>query len=192
MLAFLRAVRVPTLDITGGAPELNPHFRYLVSAARALGVRVMDRCNLTILEQPGQEDLAEFLAANQVEVVASMPCYLEDNVDRQRGEGVFDGQHPRAAEAQRARLRRRRQRASRSTSSTTRRARRCRRRRRSSSSDYKRIWASNYGIVFNQLYTLANMPIQRFGSDAASRRASSSAYLDSCSSTPTATTISTA
>src|SRR5207248_8950713 len=82
--------RVSTLDITGGAPELNPHFRKLVSAARALGVRVMDRCNLTILEEPGHEDLAEFLAGEQVEVVASMPCYLEDNVDRQRGKGVFE------------------------------------------------------------------------------------------------------
>src|SRR6266850_7003107 len=89
VLAFLENQRVATLDITGGAPELNPHFRKLVTAARALGVRVMDRCNLTILEEPGQEDLAEFLAGEQVEVVASMPCYLEDNVDRQRGKGAF-------------------------------------------------------------------------------------------------------
>ena len=91
MLAFLRASGVKTLDITGGAPELNPHFRYLVEAARALGVHVIDRCNLTILSEPGQEDLAEFLAAQRVEIVASLPCYLEDNVDRQRGKGVFDG-----------------------------------------------------------------------------------------------------
>src|SRR5882757_9932837 len=90
VLAFLERQRVTTLDITGGAPELNPHFRKLVSAARALGVRVMDRCNLTILEEPGQHDLAEFLAREQVEVAASMPCYLEDNVDRQRGKGVFE------------------------------------------------------------------------------------------------------
>src|SRR5207244_1040173 len=90
VLAFLTHGRVMTLDITGGAPELNPHFRRLVTAARALGVRVMDRCNLTILEEPGQEDLAEFLAGEQVEIVASMPCYLEDNVDRQRGKGVFE------------------------------------------------------------------------------------------------------
>src|SRR4249920_486666 len=89
VLAFLRAGRLPTLDITGGAPELNPHFRHLVTGARALGIHVMDRCNLTILELLGQEDLAEFLAANQVEVIGSMPCYLEDNVDRQRGDGVF-------------------------------------------------------------------------------------------------------
>ena len=91
VLAFLARRRVETLDITGGAPELNPHFRALVRAARGLGVRVMDRCNLTILEVPGQEDLADFLAGERVEIVASMPCYLENNVDAQRGKGVFDG-----------------------------------------------------------------------------------------------------
>src|SRR5881628_869872 len=90
VLDVLARRRIATLDITGGAPELNPHFRRLVTAAREMGVRVMDRCNLTILEQPGQENLAEFLAREQVEVVASMPCYLTDNVDRQRGKGVFD------------------------------------------------------------------------------------------------------
>ena len=90
VLAFLARKRLPTLDITGGAPELNPHFRRLVSAARAMGVRVMDRCNLTVLEVAGQEDLAQFLACEQVEVVASLPCYLEDNVDHQRGKGVFE------------------------------------------------------------------------------------------------------
>jgi radical SAM/Cys-rich protein len=89
VVRFLRAQRPATLDLTGGAPELNPHFRDLVVAARALGVNVIDRCNLTILEQPGQEDLAEFLAAHEVQVVASLPCYLEDNVDAQRGDGVF-------------------------------------------------------------------------------------------------------
>ena len=89
-LEFLKRQRIATLDITGGAPELNAHFRRLVIEAHALGVKVMDRCNLTILEQPGQEDLGEFLAANRVEVVASMPCYLESNVEAQRGKGVFD------------------------------------------------------------------------------------------------------
>src|SRR3954467_6271939 len=78
---------VATLDVTGGAPELHPGFRRLVAAARDLGVKVMDRCNLTILSEPGQEDTAAFLAENAVEVVASMPCYLADNVDRQRGNG---------------------------------------------------------------------------------------------------------
>ena len=90
VLAFLRSnPAVRTLDLTGGAPELNPHFRCLVAAARALGRTVIDRCNLTILEEAGQEDLADFLARERVEIVASLPCYLEDNVDRQRGKGVF-------------------------------------------------------------------------------------------------------
>src|SRR2546421_4058582 len=80
VLAFLRASRVPTLDITGGAPELHPQFRELVKKARALGARVIDRCNLTILDEPGQEDLAEFLAAQKVEVIASLPCYTEELV----------------------------------------------------------------------------------------------------------------
>src|SRR3954465_15740963 len=82
--------RIATLDITGGAPELHPEFRRLVGAARDLGVKVMDRCNLTILLESGQEDVADFLAGQQVEIVASLPCYLEDNVDRQRGKGVFE------------------------------------------------------------------------------------------------------
>ena len=90
VLAFLESSDVRTLDITGGAPELNPYFRELVTEARRLRLHVMDRCNLTILEQPGQADLADFLARNETEVVASMPCYLKDNVDRQRGQGVFE------------------------------------------------------------------------------------------------------
>ncbi|MBC7806398.1 MAG: arsenosugar biosynthesis radical SAM protein ArsS [Akkermansiaceae bacterium] len=81
---------ITTLDITGGAPELNPHFRYLAEAARQLGRHVIDRCNLTILFEPGQKDLAHFLAANRVEVVASLPYYLAERTDRQRGLGVFD------------------------------------------------------------------------------------------------------
>ncbi len=90
VLAVLAHRRIATLDITGGAPELNPHFRRLVSAARDLAVRVIDRCNLTILEVAGQEDLAEFLKSQQVEIIASLPCYLAENVDRQRGKGVFE------------------------------------------------------------------------------------------------------
>ncbi len=90
VVRFLKASDVSTLDLTGGAPELNPNFRYLVGQARNLGVKVMDRCNLTILEEPGHEDLAQFLAANQVEIVASLPCYSEENVDGQRGDGVFE------------------------------------------------------------------------------------------------------
>ncbi|MFG0263314.1 MAG: arsenosugar biosynthesis radical SAM (seleno)protein ArsS [Novipirellula sp. JB048] len=79
-----------TVDLTGGAPEMNPHFRELVVAFRQRGLRVIDRCNLTILSEPGYGWVADFLAENQVDVVASLPCYLQENVDRQRGRGVFD------------------------------------------------------------------------------------------------------
>ena len=81
---------VTTMDVTGGAPELNANFRHLVTEARRLGRSVIDRCNLTILFEPGQEELADFLAAHGVAVVASLPCYTADNVERQRGHGVFD------------------------------------------------------------------------------------------------------
>jgi radical SAM/Cys-rich protein len=162
VLAFLARRRVPTLDITGGAPELNPHFRRLVRAARDLGVRVMDRCNLTILEVPGQEDLAQFLAREQVEIVASLPCYLEDNVDRQRGKGVFDGSirglqslnrlgYGRAGTGLVLNLVYNPQGPSLPPPQDALEA------------DYKRVLGERYGVVFNQLYTLANMPIQRFG-----------------------------
>ena len=86
----LAARGLGTLDLTGGAPELHDGFRDLVRAARAQGVRVIDRCNLTILFEPGQEGLAAFLAEQRVEIVASMPCYSAANVDKQRGDGVFD------------------------------------------------------------------------------------------------------
>jgi len=85
-----RNPQLATLDLTGGAPELNPHFRTLVHGARALGRRVLDRCNLTVLLEPGQEDTAEFLAAQRVEVVASLPCYTQSNVDAQRGKSVYE------------------------------------------------------------------------------------------------------
>ncbi|MEF9944804.1 MAG: radical SAM protein, partial [Burkholderiaceae bacterium] len=90
VLDAIVAKDIKTIDLTGGAPELNPHFRYLVRSARERGVHVIDRCNLTILFEPGQEDLADFLAEHGVEVVASLPCYREDNVDRQRGDGTFE------------------------------------------------------------------------------------------------------
>jgi hypothetical protein len=91
VIAFLAAnPGVRSIDLTGGAPELNPQFRRLVLAARERGLRVIDRCNLTILEEPDFDDLAGFLAAHRVEIVASLPCYLEENVDRQRGNGVFE------------------------------------------------------------------------------------------------------
>ena len=163
VLAFLARQRIATLDLTGGAPELHPLFRETVSRARALGVRVIDRCNLTILEEPEQEGLSEFLARERVEIVASLPCYLQDNVDRQRGKGVFEAsirglqrlnalgygrdnsglllnlvynpQGPSLPPPQ------------------------C-----SLEADYKRELRVRYGIAFDRLYTLTNMPIQRFGS----------------------------
>jgi len=164
VIAFLAASPdVRTLDLTGGAPELNRHFRPLVVAARARGVRVIDRCNLTILEEPGQDGLAEFLAEHGVEVVASMPCYLEDNVDRQRGKGTFDAsirglQHLNALGYGRPgtgltlNLVYNPQGASLPPG------------QEALERDYKQHLAAHFGVVFNQLFTLANMPIQRFGS----------------------------
>src|SRR3979490_510397 len=83
VFVFLELQKITTLDVTGGAPELNPHFRELVERARELGVHVIDRCNLTVLLEPGHEDLPSFLSENEVEVTASLPCYTEELVDRQ-------------------------------------------------------------------------------------------------------------
>ena len=107
VIHFMKVSGVSVLDVTGGAPELNPSFRFLVDAAVEHGARIIDRCNLTILREPGQEDLAEFLAVRQVGVVASLPCYLDENVDRQRGRGGLRREHRRIAAAQRPGLRRR-------------------------------------------------------------------------------------
>ena len=164
VVAFLVAnPQVRTLDLTGGAPELNRHFRRLVIAARSLGVRVIDRCNLTILEEPGQDGLAEFLAAHGVEVVASMPCYLEENVDRQRGKGTFDASirglqrlnvlgYGRPGTGLTLNL------VYNPQGSTLPPGQEALERA------YKQHLANHFGVVFNQLFTLANMPIQRFGS----------------------------
>jgi radical SAM/Cys-rich protein len=168
VLEVLRARKPQTLDITGGAPELNPHFRRLARSARALGVQVIDRCNLTILFEPGQEDLAEFLADERVDIVASLPCYSLERVDRQRGAGVFDKsiaalrklnalgygdpdaglvlnlvynpQGPSLPPDQ-----------------------------HKLQADYQRELGTNFGIRFNKLFALANMPIQRFGSTLVSK-----------------------
>ena len=163
VLVFLQVSKVKTLDITGGAPELNAHFRDLVVLARELGVHVIDRCNLTILLEPGHEELAAFLAAHRVEISASLPCYTQELVDRQRGKGVYE----RSIEALK-RLNRlgygdpasdlvlnlvyNPQGPSLPPPQD------------SLEADYKRILAKQHGIVFNRLFTLANMPIQRFGS----------------------------
>ena len=90
VLSFLKVSSVKALDITGGAPELHPDFRKLVESARQLGTQVIDRCNLTVLLEPGQEDTALFLSKNEVEITASLPCYTEELVDRQRGKGVYE------------------------------------------------------------------------------------------------------
>lgn len=168
LLDFVGRSGLARLDLTGGAPELNPHFRYLVEEARALGVHVIDRCNLTVLLTEGQSDLSGFLADRQVEIVASMPCYLEENVDSQRGQGVYAGSiealqrlnrlgygqpgsglvlnlvynplGPALPPAQGP-----------------------------LEEDYRRRLLEDHGIVFTSLLTLANMPIKRFGSTLVSR-----------------------
>ena len=164
VLTFLTAnPQVRTLDLTGGAPELNRHFRYLVASACSCGVRVIDRCNLTILEEPGQDELAGFLAVHGVEIVASMPCYLEDNVDRQRGKGTFDASirslqrlnalgYGQPGTGLILNLVYNPQGASLPPPQST------------LAADYKRHLSQHFGVVFNQLFTLTNMPIQRFGS----------------------------
>ncbi len=168
VVEVMRARSIRTLDLTGGAPELNVHFRSLVSAARAIGAEVIDRCNLTILEEPGQETLAEFLADEGVHVVASLPCYSQDNVDKQRGAGVFEKsirglqklnalgyggaeselvldlvynpQGPVLPPPQ-----------------------------DKLEGDYKRLLGENFGIHFNRLLTITNQPISRFGSTLISK-----------------------
>ncbi|MEZ4743893.1 MAG: arsenosugar biosynthesis radical SAM protein ArsS [Bdellovibrionota bacterium] len=150
-----------TVDLTGGAPEMNPHFRHLVMEFRRLGLQVMDRCNLTVLSLDGQEDTAEFLANNQVTVVASLPCYTIENVDKQRGNGVFEASikglrllnefgygregsgltldlvyNPIGANLppQQDKL----------------------------EADYKKMLLEHFGIYFSNLYCITNMPIKRF------------------------------
>jgi radical SAM/Cys-rich protein len=161
VLSVLKQKKIMTLDLTGGAPEMNPHFRYLVSEATKLGVEVIDRCNLTILLEPGYEGLAQFLVDHHVTIVASLPCYSEKNVSEQRGKGVFElsiealnilnGKgygidpslplnlvyNPNGAflPPEQHQLER----------------------------EYKERLFSDYGIEFNQLLTITNMPISRFG-----------------------------
>lgn len=168
IVPVLKARAINTLDLTGGAPEMHSGFKTLVKEARTSGVHVIDRCNLTILSEPGYEGLAEFLAEQGVEVVASLPCYSMENVDKQRGEGVFDRsisglqvlnslgygqkngnlklnlvfnpQGPSLPPGQ-----------------------------QKLQADYKRELFSHFGIVFNELYAITNMPIKRFGSTLISK-----------------------
>ena len=162
LLAFVDRHDISVLDLTGGAPEMNPHFRYLVAAARKRGVEVIDRCNLTILLEPGYEDLAEFMAQQQVTVTASLPCYSEENVEKQRGKGVYAESiealqmlnklgygrddrlqlnlvyNPIGPTLPPAQVQ--------------------------LEADYKHELHAQFGISFNQLFTITNMPISRFGS----------------------------
>ena len=168
IIRFLENNNIKKLDLTGGAPELNPHFRKIVSAAYAMGIHIIDRCNLTVLHEEGQEDTADFLAQHKVEVVASLPCYLEENVDGQRGDGVFQTSitaikslnilgygsegsglelnlmyNPIGAQLPPS--------------------------QQQLEQDYKRELNNRYGIVFNNLFTLTNMPIKCFGSTLISK-----------------------
>jgi radical SAM/Cys-rich protein len=163
VLIFLERQKLKQLDLTGGAPELNTNFRYLVEQARQMGMHVIDRCNLVILLEQEQEELGEFLARHQVEIVASLPCYLEENVDQQRGKGSYAGSIEALQKLNRlgygnpesglllnlvynplgpslpppqGPL----------------------------EAEYRKQLLDRYGIHFNQLLTITNMPIQRFGS----------------------------
>lgn len=161
VLRFLASSNISALDITGGAPELNPNFDYLVESAVGLGRHVMDRCNLTVIFEPGKDYLPEFFKKHQVELVCSLPCYSQENVDKQRGKGTFDssiralqrlndigygqadgnlilnlvynpvGPHLPPPQEK-------------------------------LEQDYKRILVENFGIAFNHLYCLTNMPITRY------------------------------
>jgi len=167
VVKFLELHGIKTLDLTGGAPEMNPHFRELVVAAREMNVRVIDRCNLTILEEEGYDWLADFLAEHKVEVVASMPCYLEENVDKQRGKGVFADSIEGLkklnklgygkADGLKLNLVYNPQGASLPPDQNILEA------------DYKKILFEKFGIEFNQLLALTNMPIKRFGSTLVSK-----------------------
>ena len=164
VLAWQAGARLPIVDVTGGAPEMIPDFRHLISRLREIDLAgtIIDRCNLTILLESGNEDLADFLAMHRVEIVASMPCYSADNVNAQRGEGVFDASitalrrlnelgygsdpqlplnlvfNPNGAKLPGPQM--------------------------ELEADYKRELGAHFGIAFNRLYTITNLPVSRFAS----------------------------
>jgi len=163
VFSFALENNIHTFDLTGGAPEMSPNFSYLVTRAKQMGIKVIDRCNLVILEEEGYQDLGQFLKDYQVEIVASLPCYLADNVDKQRGKGTFNhsinalkrlnalgyGQpdsdlilnlvfNPQGASLPPA--------------------------QKPLEQQYKQHLFDEFGVVFNQLFALTNLPIQRFGS----------------------------
>ncbi len=157
---FIDQQAIKTLDLTGGAPEMNPCFQYVVIEARNRGVEVIDRCNLTILEEAGYEYLADFLASNKVQIVASLPCYSSDNVDAQRGKGVFEKSITALkklntlgyGEALELNLVYNPQGTQLPPDQSALEA------------DYKDHLFEHFGIVFTRLFTITNMPIKRFGS----------------------------
>jgi radical SAM/Cys-rich protein len=160
-LRLLRATDIPTVDLTGGVPEMNPHFRSFVTSCRELGRAVLVRCNLTILFEPGQEDLVEFYVRHGVEIVASMPYYQEGPVDAQRGRGVFeksidalrllnDAGYGRPGTGLRLSLVYNPAGAFLPPSQSA------------IEADFRRELGERHGIVFTSLYTIANMPIGRF------------------------------
>ena len=163
LLALAQAANIHTLDLTGGAPEMHPHFQYLVKAARDLGIKVIDRCNLTILEDPRFLGLAEFLAEQQVEVTASLPCYLEENVDKQRGKGVFKDSLSALQRLNRLGYGQMDSRLQLNLVYNPQDAV-LPPDQQSLEQAYKQHLQEHYGIVFNQLYAIVNMPIKRFGS----------------------------
>ena len=165
LFEFIDQQGITTLDLTGGAPEMNPHFQYAVTEAAKRGLLVIDRCNLTILEEPGYEYLYQFLANNNVQIIASLPCYTSDNVDAQRGDGVFDKSisalkklntlgygkeldlslvyNPQGAQLPPNQI--------------------------SLEVEYKEHLFEHFGVVFTRLFTITNMPIKRFGSTLISK-----------------------
>ena len=167
-LDFIKNNRIKMVDLTGGAPEMHPDFIYLIKTLKKMGVLVIDRCNLTILNEPGYEELAQHMANNQVEIVASMPCYLEENVNKQRGKGVFVSSiealktlnalgYGKTDSGLVLNLVFNPQGASLSPEQTQ------------LEKDYKTFLFNEFGIVFNQLFTITNVPVKRFGSMLMSR-----------------------
>jgi radical SAM/Cys-rich protein len=159
ILELLGRRGIRSLDLTGGAPELNPHFRDLVRSARSLGVHVIDRCNLTVLFERGQEGLAAFLAEQGVEICASLPCYLEGNVDSQRGKGVY-GDSMRALRELNA-LGYGEERVLNLVYNPV--GPSLPPPQPALEDEYRRELKERFGIRFNRLLTLTNMPISRFG-----------------------------
>jgi len=160
-LAALAMTDIPTVDITGGAPELNPNFRWLVERSRALGRHVIDRCNLTVLLLPSQRDLADFLAANQVEIIASLPSYQASQTDTQRGTGTFD----KSIEAIRIlnRLGYGREGSGLALNLVYNPVGAfLPPKQEPTEARFKRELFARFGITFNRLYTITNMPISRF------------------------------